>query len=215
MTLCVTFSLVAGIVWVSSDSSEDTETVTAARGSDAAGGGREPFRRAPHSPEKHVPASHAPLKPSRPLKVAIPAIFIEAAVTGLGLDMKGRLEAPPLSRPKLTGWYEKGPSPGEDGTALIVGHRDTKTGPAIFLNLDALRRGDKVNVARADRRTAVFTVDAVKTYTKDKFPDDKVYGDTGRPELRLLTCGGRFDEKAGYSANVVVFAHLTSLKKAA
>lgn len=63
MTLCVTFSLVAGIVWVSSDSSEDTQTVTAARGSDAAGGGPEPFRRAPHTPEKHVPASHAPWCP--------------------------------------------------------------------------------------------------------------------------------------------------------
>ncbi|CAH9420328.1 putative secreted protein [Streptomyces globisporus] len=68
-------------------------------------------------------------------------------------------------------------------------------------------------MVRADRKTAVFTVDAVKTYTKDKFPDDKVYGETGQPELRLLTCGGRFDGKAGYSANVVVFAHLTSLKK--
>lgn len=63
MTLCVTFSLVAGIVRVSSDSSEDTRTATAARGSDAAGGGREPFRRAPHKPEKHVPASHAPWCP--------------------------------------------------------------------------------------------------------------------------------------------------------
>ncbi|MFD7887402.1 class F sortase [Streptomyces albidoflavus] len=187
----------------------------AAHGPDAAGGGQEPFRRAPHEPAQHVPASHAPLVPSRPLKVAIPAIFIEAPVTALGLDTKGRLEAPPLSKPKLTGWYEKGPSPGEDGTALLVGHRDTRTGPAIFLNLNALRRGDKVNVVRADRKTAVFTVDAVKTYTKDKFPDDKVYGETGRPELRLLTCGGRFDERAGYSANVVVFAHLTSLKKAA
>ncbi|WP_329434809.1 class F sortase [Streptomyces albidoflavus] len=215
MTLCVTFSLVAGIVWVSSDSSEDTSPVTAAHGPDAAGGGQEPFRRAPHEPAQHVPASHAPLVPSRPLKVAIPAIFIEAPVTALGLDTKGRLEAPPLSKPKLTGWYEKGPSPGEDGTALLVGHRDTRTGPAIFLNLNALRRGDKVNGVRADRKTAVFTVDAVKTYTKDKFPDDKVYGETGRPELRLLTCGGRFDERAGHSANVVVFAHLTSLKKAA
>jgi hypothetical protein len=90
MTLSVTFSLVAGTVWVSSDSSEDTQSVTAARGSDAAGGGPEPFRRAPHTPERHVPASHVPLVPSRPLKVAIPAIFIEAAVTGLGLDMVQR-----------------------------------------------------------------------------------------------------------------------------
>ncbi|TXS28466.1 MULTISPECIES: class F sortase [unclassified Streptomyces] len=215
MTLCVTFSLVTGVVWASSDSPEDASSVTAARGNDAAGGGAPPFRRAPHTPQKAVPASHAPLVHSRPVKVSIPAIFIEAPVTGLALDKKGRLGAPPLSKPKLVGWYGKGPSPGEAGTSLLVGHRDTATGPAIFLNLNALRKGDTVKVARADKRTAVFTVDEVKTYTKDKFPDDKVYGPTGRPELRLLTCGGRFDKKNGYSANVVVFAHLTSLKKKA
>ncbi|MFE7752985.1 class F sortase [Streptomyces sp. NPDC057428] len=215
MTLSVTFSLVTGVVWACSDSPEDASSVTAARGSDAAGGGAPPFRRAPHKPQEKVPASHAPLVHSRPLKVAIPAIFIEAPVTGLALDSKGRLGAPPLTRPKLVGWFRKGPSPGEAGTALLVGHRDTATGPAIFLNLNVLRRGDTVKVTRADRRTAVFTVDKVKTYTKDNFPDEQVYGPTGRPELRLLTCGGRFDKKNGYSANVVVFAHLTSLKKQA
>ncbi|NEC66178.1 class F sortase [Streptomyces sp. SID9727] len=198
MTLCVTSSLVTGIVWASSDSSDDP--VAAAHGNDAAGGGDRP-----------VP--HAPLSPSRPVKVAVPAIFIEAPVTGLGLDKKGHLGAPPMSRPREVGWYRDGPSPGEKGTSLIVGHRDTETGPAIFLNLNALHKGDKVTVTRADKRTAVFTVDAVETYTKDKFPDDKVYGNTGRPELRLMTCGGRFNKKDGYSANVVVFAHLTSLKQ--
>lgn len=215
MTLSVTFSLVTGIVWLSSDSSEDVTSVTAARGSDAAGGGAPPFEGASHQPQAKVPASHAPLVHSRPVKVAIPAIFIETPVVGLGLDKKGRLGAPPLSRPMEVGWYRKGPSPGEAGTALLVGHRDTATGPAVFLNLNALRRGETVKVTRADRRTAVFTVDEVKTYTKDEFPDDKVYGATGRPELRLLTCGGRFDKKNGYSANVVVFAHLTSLEKKA
>ncbi|MFF1465067.1 class F sortase [Streptomyces sp. NPDC058330] len=213
MTLCVTFSLVTGIVWASGDSSDDP--ATAARGGDAAGGGAAPFQRAPHKPPDKVPASHAPLVHSRPVKVAVPAIYIEAPVTGLGLDKKGRLGAPPLSKPKLVGWYQDGPSPGEAGTSLIVGHRDTETGPAIFLNLNALRRGDTVTVTRADKKTAVFSVDEVETYTKDKFPDDKVYGATGRPELRLMTCGGRFDKKNGYSANVVVFAHLTSLKKQA
>ncbi|MFC8533050.1 class F sortase [Streptomyces sp. NPDC057249] len=198
MTLCVTSSLVTGIVWASSDSSDDP--VAAAHGNDAAGGGDRPV-------------SHAPLSPSRPVKVAVPAIFIEAPVTGLGLDKKGHLGAPPMSRPREVGWYRDGPSPGEKGTALIVGHRDTETGPAIFLNLNALHKGDKVTVTRADKQTAVFTIDTVETYTKDKFPDDKVYGSTGRPELRLMTCGGRFDKKDGYSANVVVFAHLTSLKK--
>lgn len=111
MTLSVTFSLVTGIVWASSDSPDDP-SVTAARGGDAAGGGAQPFRRAPHEPPEKVPASHAPLVHSRPVKVAVPAIFIEAPVTGLGLDKKGRLGAPPLSKPKLVGWYQDGPSPG-------------------------------------------------------------------------------------------------------
>ncbi|MEE1737627.1 class F sortase [Streptomyces sp. BE147] len=213
MTVCVTLSLVAGAAWASSGSSEDASA--AAHGSDAVGGGGAPVRREPVPAAKDVPASHAPLPPSAPVKLAVPAIVIEAPVTGLGLDKKGRLDAPPMSRPKEVGWYRDGPAPGEAGTALIVGHRDTRTGPAIFLNLNALHRGDTVKVRRADRRTAVFTVDDVKTYKKEDFPDDKVYGPTGRPELRLLTCGGRFDKKKGYSANVVVFAHLTGIKKAA
>ncbi|MGW7289901.1 class F sortase [Streptomyces sp. NPDC054847] len=153
------------------------------------------------------------LPPSPPRKLAIPAIMIESPVMRLGLDKKGRLTAPPVNNPRLVGWYQKGPAPGEKGTALVVGHRDTRTGPAVFLNLNALKPGDKVNIARADRRTAVFTVDKVRTYTKEAFPDAEVYGHTGRPELRLLTCGGSFDKKKGYSANVVVFAHLTDVRQ--
>lgn len=201
MTLGVVSSLLTGIVWASSDSSDDPSA--AAHGGDSSGGGDLPGRQ----------VSHAPLSPSRPVKIAVPGIFIEAPVMGLGLDGKGHLGAPPLNKPRVVGWYRNGPSPGDAGTSLIVGHRDTETGPAIFLNLNALHRGDTVKVTRADRRTAVFAVDEVKTYTKDKFPDDKVYGTTKRPELRLMTCGGRFNKKSGYSANVVVFAHLKSLKK--
>jgi hypothetical protein len=204
MTLAVTFSLVTGIFWAISDSS-DGPSVTAVRSGDAAGGGAPPPREAPPAPQVR----------SRPVKIAIPAIFIEAPVTGLGLDKKGQLGAPPMSKPKEVGWFQNGPSPGEAGTSLIVGHRDTKTGPAIFLNLNALHRGDAVKVTRADRITAIFSVDEVERYAKDKFPNNKVYGTTGRPELRLMTCGGRFDKQHGYSANVVVFAHLASLKKRA
>ncbi|MGX6746685.1 class F sortase [Streptomyces xantholiticus] len=153
------------------------------------------------------------LPPSHAKKLAIPAITVESPVMGLGLDGHGRLTAPPVNNPRIVGWYRNGPSPGERGTALVVGHRDTRTGPAIFLNLNALKPGDKVDVVRADRRTAVFTVDKVRTYKKEDFPDAEVYGHTGRPELRLLTCGGSFDKKSGYAANVVVFAHLTDVRQ--
>jgi LPXTG-site transpeptidase (sortase) family protein len=156
-------------------------------------------------------ASHAPLPASAPVKLALPRIVVEARVVRLWLDRSGRLGTPPMSRPRLVGWYAGGPTPGEQGTAVIVGHRDTRNGPAVFLNLGVLRAGDALDVTRADGRTAVFTVDSVRTFARGSFPDKKVYGDTGRPELRLLTCGGRFDHRTGYSANVVVFAHLTSV----
>ncbi|WP_432060436.1 class F sortase [Streptomyces sp. S1] len=160
---------------------------------------------------KGASGAPAPLPRSRPTTVAVPAITIEAPVIDLGLDAKGQLAAPPVDDPRVVGWYAKGPTPGERGTAVVVGHRDTRTGPAVFLNLGVLNPGNTVRIARADGKVAVFTVDRVKTYAKDDFPDKEVYGATGRPELRLLTCGGAFDRKTGYEANIVVFAHLTDI----
>ncbi|MFE5660710.1 class F sortase [Streptomyces sp. NPDC056517] len=171
---------------------------------------------APRAKPKAVPTPRpspppAPLARSRPTAVAVPAITIEAPVMELGLDGEGRLATPPIDNPQVVGWYAKGVTPGERGTAVVVGHRDTRTGPAIFVSLDSLSAGNTVRVARADGRVAVFTVDRVVTYSKTDFPDKEVYGSTGRPELRLLTCGGAFDPGKGYEANIVVFAHLTDI----
>ncbi|MFE2555676.1 class F sortase, partial [Streptomyces sp. NPDC059352] len=154
-----------------------------------------------------------PLTRSRPTALEVPAITIEAPVTELGLDAGGRLATPPVDNPRIVGWYAKGATPGERGTAVVVGHRDTRSGPAVFLDLDSLSPGNTVRVARADGRVAVFTVDRVRTYAKADFPDKEVYGATGRPELRLLTCGGTFDRRTGYEANIVVFAHLTDVDR--
>lgn len=155
--------------------------------------------------------SPAPLTRSRATSLSVPAITIEAPVMDLTLDRTGKLGTPPVENPRIVGWYAGGPSPGEPGTAIVVGHRDTRTGPAVFINLDSLAPGNTVRVARADGRVAVFTVDKVRTYAKEDFPDREVYSSTRRPELRLLTCGGSFDPKKGYEANVVVFAHLTGV----
>lgn len=159
-------------------------------------------------------AAQPPLPPSRAKAISIPAISLEAPLVGLGLDESGHLATPPVTNPRIAGWYEDGPAPGARGTAVVVGHRDTLTGPAVFLNLNALHQGDIIDVSRADHRTAVFTIDAVRTYDKGAFPDAEVYGKTGRPELRLLTCGGSFHRHSGYSANIVVFSHLTGVRPA-
>ncbi|MEU2119014.1 class F sortase [Streptomyces sp. NPDC016459] len=231
-TVTVTVVLVTGGVWWAGD--EEPAGPALAAGPAAPGGAGAaatagppaaqdpkprtgvPAQAAPRSRPKVTPparpaAPPAPLARSRPTTLAVPAITIEAPFIDLGLDATGRLATPPVENPRVVGWYAKGATPGERGTAVVVGHRDTRTGPAVFLNLNALSPGNTIRVARADGRVAVFTVDRVRTYTKAEFPDKEVYGSTGRPELRLLTCGGDFDRTKGYEANIVVFAHLTDI----
>ncbi|MEU0389092.1 class F sortase [Streptomyces chartreusis] len=157
------------------------------------------------------PASPRPLPPSRATRLLIPYLSVDAPVMGLGLDRDRRLTAPPEGDPKLVGWYKHGASPGEQGTAVAVGHLDTDTGPAVFAGLTQLKPGLVVKARRADGRIAVYTVDRIKKYEKAHFPSKEVYGARSRPELRLITCGGTYDRRKGYSGNVVVFAHLTGV----
>ncbi|MFJ3585470.1 class F sortase [Streptomyces sp. NPDC090127] len=225
-TVVVTLSLVGGGIWWAQDEEPSGPPAVAAPAAHAADRApadspAEPGRQRDQKPKaqprpkalEQAPSSPAPLARSRATEVAIPAITIEAPVVGLALDRSGQLGSPPIENPRIVGWYAEGPAPGERGTAIVVGHRDTRTGPAIFLNLDSLAPGNTVRVARADGKVAVFTIDKVRTYTKENFPDREVYGSTGRPELRLLTCGGPFDAKKGYTANIVVFAHLTDVAR--
>ncbi|MEU3525185.1 class F sortase [Streptomyces sp. NPDC038707] len=149
------------------------------------------------------------LAPSPPLRVRIPAIRVDAPLTGLSLTPSGSLDAPPAKERNLAGWYEAGTTPGETGTAIVAGHVDNADGPAVFYRLGALRRGARVEVDRRDGTVALFTVDAVEVYSARDFPDDKVYGAAPRPELRVITCGGGYSKTTGYQGNVVVFAHLT------
>ncbi|MEU6845565.1 class F sortase [Streptomyces sp. NPDC046716] len=155
-------------------------------------------------------AAAAPLPAARPLRVTIPAIGVDAPLTDLVLQSDGHLAAPPETDANLAGWWAHGPSPGTRGTAIIAGHVDIPTGPAAFYNLGALHPGMRITIPREDGTTARFTIDAIDVYAATDFPDDKVYADTGRAELRLITCGGGFDRtRQQYKGNVVVSAHLT------
>ena len=146
---------------------------------------------------------------SPPVALDIPRIDVHSRnIVDLGLAKDGSIEVPrDYSAP---GWFTPGPSPGQFGPAVIAGHVDSKKGPAVFYRLGELRRGDRVRVTREDGSVASFVIDRVKQYEKDRFPTRAVYGNsTNRAELRLITCGGQYDKKAGYLSNIVVFAHLT------
>ncbi|MGW0784836.1 class F sortase [Streptomyces sp. NPDC002913] len=153
-----------------------------------------------------------PLPPSAPLRLRIPTLKVNAPLMELDLDKAGALEPPPDNNPVLAGWYAGGTVPGAEGTAITAGHVDTRLGPGVFQKLGLLRKGATVEIDRADLRTAVFTVYAVEVYSKKNFPDQKVYGPSARPELRVITCGGDYRKKSGYQDNVVVFATLTATR---
>ncbi|MFI0821562.1 class F sortase [Streptomyces sp. NPDC021098] len=164
-------------------------------------------------PAHPLPEAHPPLAAARPVRVDIAAVGVHAPVIGAGLDRKGAVKPPSFSRANSVAWYRGGPEPGTVGAALLVGHVDTRSKPAVFYRLSDLRRGEKVRVARSDGSTAEFTVEDVAMVSAKRFDARRVYGarSDGRAELRLITCGGRFDRKTRtYSANVVVSAYLTA-----
>ncbi|MET9341366.1 class F sortase [Nonomuraea sp. NPDC003804] len=153
---------------------------------------------------------------SPPLNLQIPSLDIAAAVMRVGVDEDGRIGAPPLSVSDKVGWFKMGPRPGAPGAAVMVGHYDNTTGPAVFYRISELTPGRRVFVTRKDGRRLRFVVTKVATYPKDEFPAREVYGDPGHPALRLITCAGAFNTTTRhYLDNTVVFAKLITGRRAA
>lgn len=145
---------------------------------------------------------------AEPVRVSVPRIDVDSTLARLGLAADGALETP--ADYGQAGWYAGGPAPGDVGPAVLVGHVDSTTGPAVFWRLRELVAGDEVLVHRADGSTARFAVTRVERHPKDAFPTDAVYGPTPDAQLRLVTCGGQFDRsQRSYRDNVVVFARAT------
>jgi sortase (surface protein transpeptidase) len=145
----------------------------------------------------------------RPTRLRIPAIGVSATVTSLGIKADQTVEVP--ENPAQVGWYRLGARPGQDGSAVLLGHVDSTEGPAVFYRLRSLTRGDEVDVRAADGSTTRFEVTSIATYANEDFPAQKVYRTTGSPGLALVTCGGRYDAaRGGYQSNVVVYATLAT-----
>lgn len=147
-----------------------------------------------------------------PVKVEIPAIGVTSGLEDLAIGSQGELDPPKawLS----AGWYAKGVVPGAVGPAIIAGHIDSPTGPAVFLHLHELKPGDTVRVTLSSGAVETFTVSGSRSALKSQFPTSDVYGTTPTPTLRLITCGGVFNPAIGhYDENLIVSADLTSATK--
>jgi sortase (surface protein transpeptidase) len=142
---------------------------------------------------------------AEPVRLRIPALQIDAPLTHLGVAPDQTIEVP--ADFAVPGWFDQGPRPGQPGPAVILGHVDSKAGPAVFYRLNRLPVGAEVFVDRADGSTVDFRVRGTQHVLKTAFPTDLVYAPTLEPSLRLVTCGGPFDHtKSSYLDNVIVYA---------
>lgn len=170
----------------------------------------------PPSPKTHKrrpTTAGAPLAPSRPTRLTIPALSIDTPVNPIGLDPDGTLAVPqPGPHLNQAAWFRNSPTPGQPGVSIIEGHVDSVEGISVFWRLGDIRPGDRVFVDRQDGSELEFTVNAVRDYQKANFPTMEVYGgDLSQPNLRLITCSDFDAATHHHVGNEVVYAHLTRI----
>jgi sortase (surface protein transpeptidase) len=148
-----------------------------------------------------------PADPAGPTTISIPSIGVQATVVGVGLGADGAMQIPD---PDQVGWYTLGPRPGAPGPAVLVGHVDSRTGPAVFARLHQLRPGDELLVSQRGGTTSRFIVGRLERHPKTSLPTNRIWTTATRPLLRLITCGGNFDHSTGhYRDNLIVYASPT------
>jgi sortase (surface protein transpeptidase) len=148
---------------------------------------------------------------SEPVRLIIPSIGLNSTfVSPLSIASDGTVTVP--DNYSEVGWYGAGASPGEVGSAVILGHVDSIAGPAVFYDLKKLKPNDEIVIIRADGSVVKFLVEFFENYSQDKFPAELVYGYSQEPVLRLVTCSGYFSHVTQrYSHNLVVYANLKSI----
>lgn len=163
---------------------------------------------APPAPQANAQGPAVPA----PVRVVIGSIGVDSSLIRTGMLPDGSPEVPPVTDPGQASWATWSPEPGAVGPATLYGHVDGvvngKRGVlGVFARIKDLRDGDEVLVGRSDGSTVRFLVYAVRPFPKADVPEDQVYGDTPGPELRLVTCGGDFDQGArSYRDQIVVYA---------
>jgi sortase (surface protein transpeptidase) len=137
--------------------------------------------------------------------VSIPDLGVDGPVITAGVNTENELDVPPDARTLV--WYRHGPSPGEPGSAVIAGHLNWQGVSGLFANLASTPVGAPVIVTYDDGSQRTFTVTTVELVPKPEVSVNGVFARDGERVLRLVTCGGEFDDSVhSYRSNVVVTA---------
>jgi sortase (surface protein transpeptidase) len=153
-----------------------------------------------------------PLDRPTPLSLSIPAIGLDATFTTdpLGLNEDSTVEVP-RSYDEV-GWYELGPTPGDQGPAIVLGHVDSIDGPAVLYGLDQLSVGDSIYVERSDGLVTRFVVETLDNKSQTDFPTEEVYENLDYAALKIITCSGTYlEDELRYTHNLIVTARLVGL----
>ncbi|OYD59846.1 hypothetical protein CGZ90_06630 [Fictibacillus aquaticus] len=144
-----------------------------------------------------------------PVSIEIPAIGVDAPVENVGELENGQMGVP--ENIDGVGWFEPGTKPGDRGNAVMAGHVDSKTGPAVFYKLDKLKPGDEVILKDKSDTVRTFVVTGKKSFPRKKAPVEDIFGFSYQSNLNLITCTGEFNRKARtHEERLVVY---TELKK--
>jgi LPXTG-site transpeptidase (sortase) family protein len=178
------------------------------------GGGKKPSgtgQQPAPSQSSSAPAPAKPLARSVPSTLRIPSLHIDSPIMKLGLNADHTIQVPPLNQPNMTGWWDGGPTPGETGASVILGHNIGNGRASVFEKLGTLKPGDTVQVTRSNGSVATFEITKLEQIAKSRFPTEKVYGKLSYPGIRLITCGGRFDSSWGHHVdNIIAYGKLVN-----
>jgi hypothetical protein len=148
----------------------------------------------------------SPMPHAEAVRVEIAVLGIVSVIMNLGLCADDPMEVPPGAYP--AGRHVGAPTPGELGPAITARHVNWAGEPGVFSRLHEIQAGDELTVRRGDRSTAVFRVENVAEYPKNRLPTETVYGNIDHAGLRLLTGGGFNPSFGHYLDNVVISAEL-------
>ncbi|TCI44273.1 MULTISPECIES: class F sortase [unclassified Exiguobacterium] len=140
-----------------------------------------------------------------PVQIQIPSINVDTAIEQVGVLDNGQMGVPVDEN--QVGWFEPGVKPGSKGNAVVAGHVDSKTGPAVFYELDQLKTGDDVTIIDENGNTLRFRVTKTESYDTKNAPIDEIFGTTSNRNLNLITCSGTFGD-GGYDQRFVVYTEL-------
>ena len=161
---------------------------------------------APQKPEQRISFLKQPAEDAgNPVRLRIPSIEVDAAITSVGLTAEGAMDLP--DDPDNVGWYNLGSRPGQQGSAVLAGHLNWYNGKTgVFQHLNRLEEGDIVSVETERGRFLLFTVREIQSYSPEEYVPD-VFAMRDGSHLNLVTCGGVWDPVAKiYRERLVVFA---------